>query len=99
MIPPIAQAAKYFPLYSSILGFGSAFSSFDIVPGLRAIDPSSIKSLSGALIAILTTVMGSICTTTTRQRTKKSIDRHKNGEEGDHERERKRRRKKFGSPF
>jgi hypothetical protein len=31
MIPPIAQAAKYFPLYSSIFGFGSAFSSFDIV--------------------------------------------------------------------
>jgi len=29
--PPTAQAAKYFPLYSSIFGFGSAFSIFDIL--------------------------------------------------------------------
>jgi hypothetical protein len=27
IIPPRPQAAKYFPLYSSIFGFGSAFSS------------------------------------------------------------------------
>jgi hypothetical protein len=26
MIPPSPQAAKYFPLYSSILGLGSVFS-------------------------------------------------------------------------
>jgi hypothetical protein len=31
IIPPTAQAAKYFPLYSSIFGFGSAFSILDIL--------------------------------------------------------------------
>jgi hypothetical protein len=31
MIPPRPQAAKYFPLYSSILGFGRAFSRDDIL--------------------------------------------------------------------
>lgn len=30
MMPPRPQAAKYFPLYSSILGFGRAFSRVDM---------------------------------------------------------------------
>ena len=33
-IPPSPQAAKYFPLYSSMLGLGSDFSSEDIVKSL-----------------------------------------------------------------
>jgi hypothetical protein len=37
IIPPTAQAAKYFPLYSSIFGFGRAFSIFDILAAILGI--------------------------------------------------------------
>jgi hypothetical protein len=50
MIPPKPHAAKYFPLYSSILGFGSVFSSIDIlatlfqVPSLNCTDRVELLS-------------------------------------------------------
>ena len=56
MIPPKPQAAKYFPLYSSIFGLGSVFSRADISEVAFFHFFVSIRSLTmgaGALIAIL----------------------------------------------
>lgn len=47
MIPPRPQAAKYFPLYSSILGFGSAFSTVDML--ISAAQILSFNCVPGAL--------------------------------------------------